>query len=276
MVSQLWHISIGKVILTLLLVAASIACVRVVAHKELSEVEVGLAVLQEDRVRRLIFGPEIQGYVATYPLFAEVINTEIVSDLGGYLDRYNVHASERLTYPETGLSEVDPFLLRATKVTATVRVGIRLMNYVGLRLQQLAAMNSVAKNSKEILYTMTPEELSLSVQRVRNAKGMLNAEQKREIAKDIVVLVADMEAVYEAAEQAKGLQLEGENLQRSLGSSAYAAELQNRDASRAKLLPEILSNLNGTLAGLRNAASDGEALVRNARMWKVTLADAMQ
>lgn len=251
-------------------------CAPRVAHKDLAEDQVGLAALREENVKKVVYGSEVQGFVSTYPLFAEVLNNEILNDLNGYVGRYNVYAREKLRYTETGLSEVDPYLLRASKSSATVRVGIRLLNYIGLRLKGLDDIGAVSRDSKEVFYDMTPEELSLAVQKVRDLKGRLSNAQKRELAKDIVALAADMEVVGEAASQAKGILVEGENLKAMLTSSSYAAELQARDPAKAKLLPEIVSNVNGTLAALRAARDDGEAIVRNARVWKIYLADAMQ
>lgn len=268
--------SVSKGLVALLAFAMVVGCAPRVAHKELSEDQVGLAALREENVRKVCFGSEIQGYVSSYPLFAEVLNTEVLGDLGGFVGRYNVYAREKLTFPETGLSDLDPFLVRATKVAATVRVGTRLLNFVGLRLKNLPAPEKASKEANEVYYAMTPEELSLAVQKVRDSKGMLNRKQMRQLALDIVALAADAEVVAEAASQAKGLLLEGENLKAMLTSSAYAAELQARDSKKAALLPEILSNLNGSLAALRAASGDGEAIARNARAWKIYLADAMQ
>jgi hypothetical protein len=264
--------------MTLILLSAvgAVGCAPRVSHKELSEDQVGLVALKADNVRKVALGSEIQSYVSTYPIFAEVLNTEVLKDTGGFVDRYNVYAREKLTFAETGLAEVDPFLLRAARVTATVRVGTRLLNYIGLRLKSLDAPSKASKESQEVYYAMTPEELSLAVQRVRDSKGMLNREQRRELGKDIVALAANIEVVAEAAAQARGLVTEGENLKSMLSSTSYAAELQSKDAAKAKLLPEVISNLNGTLGALKSASSDGEAIARNARVWKIYLADAMQ
>lgn len=259
-----------------LLVGSLAGCAPRVAHKDLSEEQVGLAVLQEDGVRKVVFGSQIQGYVSSYPIFAEVVNNEVLKDLGGYVGAYNVYAREPLKFTETGLGEVDPFLLRAAKASATVRVGTRLMNYIGLRLKNLDHPEKASKSDQEVYFSMTPEELSLSVQHVRDLKGTLSHEAKRSLAKDIVALAADMEAIKAATEQSKGLLVEGENLKAMLTSSSYAAELQSKDGGRAKLLPEIVSNVNGAIAGLRAAGVDGEAISRNARAWEIYLADAMQ
>lgn len=247
-----------------------------VAHKEFSEEQVGLALLKEEAVRKVVFGEEVQSYVSRYPLFADVVNTEILRDLGGYVGKYNVYAREPITYAETGLTDIDPFLQRATRVSATVRVGTRLMNYIGKRLVNLNKMNDVSRSSDEIYFAMTPEEFSKAVESIREVKGRLSKEQKREIARDIVALASDMEAVGEAVGQAKGLQTEGENIKKLVGSSSYGAELQARDGGRAKLLPEIISNVNGAIAAVKTAETDGEALTRNARAWKIYLADALQ
>lgn len=259
-----------------LLVGSLAGCAPRVAHKDLSEDQVGLAVLQEEGVRNVVFGSQIQGYVSSYPIFAEVINNEILKDLGGYVGAYNVYAREPLTFTETGLGEVDPFLLRAAKVSATVRVGTRLMNYIGLRLKNLDHPEKASRADKEVYYSMTPEELSMSVQHVRDLKGTLSLDAKRALARDIVALAADMEAIKSATEQAKGMLVEGQNLKAMLTSASYAAELKSKDAGRAKLLPEVLSNLNGALAGVRAASVDGESIARNARAWEIYLADAMQ
>lgn len=273
---QLVHKYVLAALSGCLLLNGLVGCAPRVAHKDLAEDQVGLAVLQEDGVRKVVFGPQIQGYVSQYPIFAEVVNNEILKDLGGYVGAYNVYAREPLQYTETGLKEVDPFLLRAAKVSATVRVGTRLMNYIGLRLKNLDHLECATKADTEVYYSMTPEELSLSVQHVRDLKGTLSPEAKRALAKDIVALAADMEAITAAAQAAKGLLVEGENLKGMLTSSAYAAELQSQDAGRSKLLPEIVSNVNGAIAGVRSAGVDGESIARNARAWEIYLADALQ
>lgn len=270
-----WKSTLRTLTVALAVVAVT-SCAPRVAHKDLNEDQVGLSALREENVRSVVFGAEVQDFVARYPLFAEVLNTEILRDMGGFTDRYNVYAREKLSYPETGLQEVDPFLVRATKTTATVRVGTRLMNYIGLRLKNLTDMSKASKDEKSVYYAMTPEELSMAVQHIRDAKGTLSSEQKRELAKDIVALAADMEVVAEASRLAGGLLVEGENLKALLDTKSFHSELQGKDAGKAKLLPEIKSNLNGTLAALRAAQNDGEAIARNARVWKIYLADAMQ
>jgi hypothetical protein len=235
-----------------------------------------LALFEADQVRRVVLGPDIQQFVSTYPIFAEVINTEILADTSGYLAAYDVYSRGKLTYSETGLSEVDPFLLRAARVSATIRVGTRLLNYIGSRLKTIEVSDKASLEAREVYYTMTPEDLSLAVDHVRELKGTLGREAKRALAKDIVALAADMTAIRAGVEQADSLVVEGDNLKRLLTSQSYAAELERRDSGKAKILPEIVSNVSGAIAGVRAASTDGKAITRNAKAWMVYLADALQ
>ena len=273
-----WVLTFRKLSMPMLLAAGLLqgGCAPRVEHRQFSESQVGLAALKEQNVKQVIYGSLVQGYVSRYPIFAETINREILRDLGGYVDRYNVYARETLTYPKTGLVEVDPFLLRSAKAATSVRVATRLMNYVGVRLSHLDDLGRASRASREVYYAMTPEELSLAVKRVREQKGRLTREQQRELAKDIVALVAIGEVAESASGETKGLLVEGENLKTMLISASFRNELQGRSANHFQLLPEIESNLNGSLAGLRAASGDGLAIARNARAWSIYLADAMQ
>jgi hypothetical protein len=267
---------IKKLILAAMVAITATGCASRVEHKEFSQDQVGLAALREENVRNVVFGAEVQGYVAKYAIFAETVNQYVLKDLGGYVDKYNVYAREPISYAETGLQELDSYMLRAAQVAATVRVGTRLMNFVGIRLGTLTDMNAASKEQQEVYYTITPEQISANVQKIRDVRGTLSPEQKREVAKDVIALAADMAAINEATQQVKGLLVEGENLKARLSSSSYQAELQAKDGGRAKLLPEILSNLNGTLAGLRTAELNGASVTRNAKIWKIFLIDAIQ
>jgi hypothetical protein len=270
--------------LTLLVVTTLLTgtgCASRVEHRDFQDEQVGLAALQDDNLKRVVLGEEIQGYVSRYALFAEVINTEVLKDLSGFTARYNVYAREPLTYPHTGLSELDTFLMQAHKAAGTVRVGVRLANYIGLRLANLEAApmetaSAVGLEQPEIYRTAPAEQVTQAIQALHERRGQLTMEQKRELARDVIVLAADMVAVGDAVTQARGLIVEGERLKSMVASSAYQSELRSRNAGQLELLPEIQSNLNGALAALKSAHADGLSLQRNARVWKLVLVDSMQ
>jgi hypothetical protein len=246
-----------------------------VAHRELTADQVGLSALSESAVRSVVLGDTIQRYIGKYAVFADVVNQEILRDLGGYTERYNVYAHEPLKFTESGLSEVDAFLLRAARATATVRVGTRLMNYVGSRLSSPENPDLLSRERAEVYFTVTPEEISKTIQDLRGRKGRLSADEKREVARSIVALAADVAVVDESSRLASTMLQEGENLRMMLESKAFQESLKSRDSGRFNLLPEIKSNLLGSLAGLKRAAIDGEAIVRNSRLWQATLADTL-
>jgi hypothetical protein len=261
--------------LALLLGLSAAGCAPSVQHRAFTEEQVGLAALQEEPLKQTLYGPEIQGYVARYPIFAETVNQELARDLRGYLEKYNTVGVEPLRFMTTDLSEIDGYALRAAKAVATVRVTLRLLNYIGLKLVDTQEPPERLLRAQEVAHTTVAEAFSGEVARLREATGTLSRERRVALAKDVIAMSVGLNNVREVLSQCDPLVLEGENLLASIRSAAYKAELQKRDAGRAKLLPEIESNLTGLLGGLKRAKADGASLVRNGALWKLAIVNAI-
>jgi hypothetical protein len=266
---------VGRAALAAWLVSSALACAPSVQHRALTEEQVGLAALQEEPLKQTLYGPEIQTYVAQYPIFAETVNQELARDLRGYLEKYNTVGVEPIRFMSTDLPEVDSYALRAAKAVATVRVTLRLLNYIGLKLVDTQQPPDRLLRAEAVAHTTVAEAFSREVERLRDAKGTLNRERRITLAKDVIAMAVGLNNVREVVAQCDPLVIEGGNILSSIRSSAYKAELQKRDAGRAKLLPEIESNLTGLLGGLKRAKTDGESILRNASLWKLAIVDAI-
>lgn len=260
---------------SLVAVLTGLGCAPSVQHRAFSEEQIGLAALQEEPLKQTLYGREIQGYVARYPVFAETVNQELAKDLRSYMERYNTFAVEPLRFMATDLAEVDAYALRAAKAVATVRVTLRLLNFIGLKLVDTKESPDRLLRAEEVRHTTVAEDFSREIARLREAKGTLSRERRIGLAKDVIAMSVGLNNVREVLSQCEPLLVEGGNVLASLRASAYKAELQKRDPGRAKLLPEIESNLVGLMGGLSRAKTDGEAMLRNGALWKLAIVDAI-